>query len=62
MSAAKESFSDFIRDVGCTQPHRQVQKKVDNSVVPLVLLPMNTTKVDVFHLVNEEVWKGSPCL
>jgi hypothetical protein len=37
------------------QPHRQVQKKVDNSVVPLILLPMNTTKVDVFHFVNEEV-------
>jgi hypothetical protein len=57
MSATRESFSDFIRDAGCTQPHRQVRKKVDNSVVPLVLLPMNTTKVDVFHLVNEEVKK-----
>jgi hypothetical protein len=30
---------------------------VDNSVVSLVLLPMNTTKVDVFHVVNEEVKK-----
>jgi hypothetical protein len=28
---------------------------VDNFVVPLILLPMNTTKVDVFHFVNEEV-------
>jgi hypothetical protein len=28
---------------------------VDKSVVPLILLPMNTTKVDVFHFVNEEV-------
>jgi hypothetical protein len=25
--------------------------------VPLILLPMNTMKVDVFHLVNEEVKK-----
>jgi hypothetical protein len=57
MSTARESFSDFIRDAGCTHPHRQVRKKVDNSVVPLVLLPMNTTKVDVFYLVNEEVKK-----
>jgi hypothetical protein len=55
MSAARESFTAFIGDAGYTQPHRQVRKKVDNSVVPLILLPMNTTKVDVFHFVNEEV-------
>jgi hypothetical protein len=55
MSAARESFTAFVGDAGCTQPHRQVRKKVDNSVVPLILLPMNTTKVDVFHFVNEEV-------
>jgi hypothetical protein len=55
MSATMESFTAFIGDAGCTQPHRQVRKKVDNSVVPLILLPMNTTKVDVFHFVNEEV-------
>jgi hypothetical protein len=55
MSAAKESFTAFIGDAGCTQPHHQVRRKVDNSVVPLILLPMNTTKVDVFHFVNEEV-------
>jgi hypothetical protein len=35
--------------------HCQVRRKVDNSVVPLILLPINTTKVDVFHFVNEEV-------
>jgi hypothetical protein len=55
MSAARENFTAFVGDAGCTQPHRQVRKKVDNSVVPLILLPMNTTKVDVFHFVNEEV-------
>jgi hypothetical protein len=55
MSAARESFTAFVGDAGCTQPHRQVQRKVDNSVVLLILLPMNTTKVDVFHFVNEEV-------
>jgi hypothetical protein len=55
MSAARESFTAFVGDAGCTQPHRQVRRKVDNSVVPLILLPMNTTKVDVFHFVNEEV-------
>jgi hypothetical protein len=58
MSAARESFTAFVGDAGCTQlsqPHRQVRKKVDNSVVLLILLPMNTMKVDVFHFVNEEV-------
>ena len=55
MSAARESFTAFVGDAGCTQPHRQVQKKLDNSVVLLILLPMNTTKVDVFHFVNDEV-------
>jgi hypothetical protein len=55
MSAVRESFTTFVEDAGCTQSHRQVQKKVGNSVIPLILLLMNTTKVDVFHFVNEEV-------
>ena len=55
MSVARDSFTAFVGDVGCTQLHCQVQKKLDNSIVPLILLPMNTTKVDVFHFVNEEV-------
>jgi hypothetical protein len=55
MSAARESFTKFVVDAGYTQPHRQVRKKVDNSVVLLILLPINTTKVDVFHFINEEV-------
>jgi hypothetical protein len=57
MSAVRENFQVFIGKAGCIQPHRQVQRKVDNSVVPLILLPMNTTKVDLFHFVNEEVRK-----
>jgi hypothetical protein len=55
MLAARESFTTFVGDAGCTQSHRQVRRKVDNSVVPLILLPINTTKVDVFNFVNEEV-------
>jgi hypothetical protein len=57
MSAARESFQEFIGEAGCIQSHRQIRRKVDNSVVLLILLPMNTTKVDVFHFVNEEVKK-----
>ena len=60
MSAARESFTAFVGDAGCTQLHRQVWRKVDNSIVPLILLPMNTTKVDVFHFVNVS-GKGNPC-
>jgi hypothetical protein len=55
LSAARECFSTFVDEAGCTQPHRQVRRKSDNSVLALVLLPMNTTKVDVFNYVNEEV-------
>jgi hypothetical protein len=55
MLTVRESFTAFVGDVGCIQLHRQVWRKVDNSVVPLILLPMNITKVDVFHFVNEEV-------
>ena len=33
MSAARESFTAFVGDAGCTQPHRQVRKKLDNFVV-----------------------------
>ena len=55
MSVGRESFTAFIGDTGYTQPHHQVRKKVDNSIVPLILMPMNTTKVDVFYFINEEV-------
>ena len=55
MSIARESFTTFVGDAGCTQSHCQVWKKLDNSVVLLILLSMNTTKVDAFHFVNEEV-------
>jgi hypothetical protein len=55
MSVARESFTSFVRNAGCTQPHHQVRRKVDNSIVSLILLPINTTKVDVFHFVNEDV-------
>jgi hypothetical protein len=54
---SSREFQEFIEKAGCTQPHRQVRRKVDNFVVPLILLPMNITKVDVFHFVNEEVKK-----
>ena len=57
MMAARESFQVFVDEAHYTQPHRQIRRKVDNLVVPLILLSMNTAKADVFLLVNEEVKK-----
>lgn len=55
MSAADASFKIFVDEAGCPQPHRSLRRKSDNEVVPLILLPMNTVKFDVFNYVNEEV-------
>jgi len=57
MLVACASFEEFVKEGGYTQPHKQIRKKADNSKVSLILLPMNTMKVDVFHYVNEEVKK-----
>lgn len=55
MSAAEASFKSFVDEAGCPQPHRSILRKDDNEVVPLILLPMNTQKSDIFNYVNEEV-------
>lgn len=55
MSAAEACFKSFVDEAGCPQPHRSIRRKNDNEVVPLILLPMNTVKFDVFNYVNEEV-------
>ena len=55
MSAADASFKVFVDEAGCPQPHRSIRRKSDNEVVPLILLPMNTMKFDIFNYVNEEV-------
>jgi hypothetical protein len=34
---SQREFIAFVGDAGCIQPHCQVQKKVDNSKVPLIL-------------------------
>jgi len=54
MSVAHASFEEFVKEVRCMQPHKQIWRKANNSIDPLILLPINTTKVDVFHYVNEE--------
>ena len=50
-------FQKYVQDSGCTQPHRQCQRQNDKKMVPLVLLPMNTRREDVFHAVIADVKK-----
>ena len=57
ISATKESLEVFVSKASCQQVHQSMCKKLDNVVLSLVLLPMNTTKNDVFCYVNEEVKK-----
>ena len=50
-------FQKYVQESGCTQPHRQCQQRNDKTMVPLVLLPMNTRREDVFHAVIANVQK-----
>ena len=45
------------KKVGCTQPHRQYQRRSDNEMVPLVLLSINTTWYDIFRAMSTYVEK-----
>ena len=64
MQATESVFQKYVQESGGTQPHRQCQRQSDKTMVPLVLLPMNTRREDVFHAVIAEVqkitMKGAP--
>jgi hypothetical protein len=51
VSAARESFDAFVQEAGCPQPLRSIRRRLDDTVHILVLLPMNTTKTDVYEYV-----------
>jgi hypothetical protein len=55
VSATRECFDAFVQEVGCLQPHCSIRKRLDDTVHTLVLLPMNTTKIDVYEYVNSKV-------
>ena len=61
-------FQKYVQDSGCTQLHRQCQRRNDKTMVPLVLLPMNTRREDVLYAVIADVQKimmtkaPGPCL
>ena len=57
MVVAKESFEDFVSEADYQQSHLLVHRKLDNAILPLILLPMNIIKNDVFCYMNEEMKK-----
>ena len=57
MQAIESVFQKYVQESGCIQPHRQCQRGNDKTMVPLVLLPMNTRREDVFHIVIADVQK-----
>ena len=57
MQAMESVFEKYVQKSGCTQPHRQCQRQNNKTMVPLVLLPMNTRREDVFHIVIADVQK-----
>ena len=48
-------FEKYVQEIGCTQSHRQCRRRSDNQMVPLILLPMNTRRDDVYHTVLIDV-------
>ena len=54
-SAARALLEQYIAGAGCSQPHRDIKRLCDGAFRTLVLLPMNTCRIDVFDMVNEKI-------
>ena len=55
MQAMECVFQKYVQECGCTQPHRECQRRNDKTMVPFVLLPMNTRREDVYHAMIADV-------
>ena len=55
VQAMESVFEKYVTETGCTQPHRQCRRRSDNQMVPLILLPMNTRRDDMYHTVVADV-------
>jgi hypothetical protein len=55
VSVARECFDAFVQEASCPQPHCSIRRRFDDTVHTLVLLPMNTTKTDIYEYVNSKV-------
>ena len=54
-SAARVVLEQYIASAGCPQPHRDIKRLCDGAFRTLVLLPINTRRIDVFDMVNEKI-------
>ena len=55
ISATQVVLENYFKEAGCTQPHRQVVRRKDRTTLPLVLLPMNMTRQDVYDMESVEI-------
>jgi hypothetical protein len=55
VATARTVFQKYISGCGCPLPHQQHYQKKDGIFLPLVLLPMNTKKTDIWALINESL-------
>ena len=55
VQAMESIFEKYVMETRCTQPHRQCRRRSDNQMVPLILLPMNIRREDVFHTIVADV-------
>ena len=68
VQAMESVFEKYVTKTGCTQLHRQCRQRSNNQMVPLILLPMNTRRVDVFHTIVADIQRitkstaSGPCL
>ena len=54
-SAARAVLEQYIASVGCPQPHQDIKRLCDGAFRTLVLLPINTRRIDVFDMVNKKI-------
>lgn len=57
ISMARAKFESFIQCFGETQPHRQVRRKADGEIVPVICLPMGVLQHEVLTVINTSLSK-----
>ena len=57
MQTMKSIFQKYVQESSCTHRHKQCQQTNDKTMIPLVLLPMNTRQEDVLHTVIADIQK-----
>ena len=55
VQAMESVFEKYVREIRCRQLHRKCRRRSDKQMVPLILMPMNTRREDVFYTVLANV-------